>query len=43
MTRTSAGSTETTGYPAPAVSLARLFHDRVTATPDAEAFRFPSG
>ena len=26
----------------PAVSMARLFHDRVTATPDAEAFRFPT-
>ena len=42
MTRTSAGSTDTTGYPTPAVSMARLFRDRVTATPDAEAFRFPT-
>jgi long-chain acyl-CoA synthetase len=42
VTRTSAGSTETTGYPAPAVSLARLFYDRVTAAPNAEAFRFPT-
>ncbi|MDP3894387.1 long-chain fatty acid--CoA ligase [Nocardioides sp.] len=42
MTRTSAGSTDTTGYPTPAASLASLFRDRVTATPDAEAFRFPT-
>lgn len=42
MSRTSAGSTETSGYPAPAESMARLFHDRVAATPDAEAFRFPT-
>src|SRR5690348_3683969 len=38
-----AGSTGTGGYPAPAVSLARLFYDRVAATPDAEAFRHPTG
>jgi long-chain acyl-CoA synthetase len=43
VTRTSAGSTDTTGYPTPAVSLARLFYDRVAATPHAEAFRFPAG
>ena len=42
VTRTSAGSTETAGYPTPAVSVARLFRDRVTSTPDAEAFRFPT-
>lgn len=42
MTRTSAGSTDTSAYPTPAVSMARLFRDRVTATPDAEAFRFPT-
>ena len=29
-------------YPTPAASMARLFCDRVTATPDAEAFRFPT-
>jgi long-chain acyl-CoA synthetase len=42
MTRSSAGSTDTTGYPAPAASVPRLFFDRVTATPSAEAFRFPT-
>ncbi len=41
MTTTAAGTSDTTGYPTPAVSLARLFHDRVAATPNAEAFRFP--
>jgi long-chain acyl-CoA synthetase len=29
-------------YPEPALSLARLFRDRVAATPDAEAFRYPT-
>ena len=29
--------------PEPAVSLARMFYDRVAATPDREAFRFPAG
>ncbi|MDI6908326.1 long-chain fatty acid--CoA ligase [Nocardioides sp.] len=29
--------------PEPAVSLARMFYDRVAATPDREAFRFPDG
>lgn len=28
--------------PGPAVSLARMFYDRVAATPDLEAFRFPA-
>ena len=28
-------------YPTPAASVPRLFHDRVAATPDVEAFRFP--
>jgi long-chain acyl-CoA synthetase len=42
VTKTSAGSTDTNEYPTPAVSMARLFRDRVTATPDAEAFRFPT-
>ncbi|MGN6132622.1 MAG: AMP-dependent synthetase/ligase [Nocardioidaceae bacterium] len=36
------GSTDTGGYPAPAVSLARLFYDRVAASPDLEAFRHPT-
>ena len=29
--------------PEPAASLARMFYDRVAATPDREAFRFPDG
>ena len=29
--------------PEPAASLARMFYDRVAATPDREAFRFPAG
>jgi len=29
------------GYPAPAESVARMFCDRVAATPDTEAYRFP--
>ncbi len=41
VTRTSAGSTDPTQYPTPAVSLARLFKDRVAATPQSEAFRHP--
>ena len=43
MTRTSAGSTDPSTYPTPAVSMARLFRDRVAATPEREAFRFPTG
>ncbi len=43
MTTTTTGSTDTSSYPAPAVSLARMFYDRVAATPRAEAFRFPAG
>jgi long-chain acyl-CoA synthetase len=42
MTTTTTGSTDTSSYPAPTVSLARMFYDRVTATPRAEAFRFPA-
>jgi long-chain acyl-CoA synthetase len=42
VTRTSSGSTDASTYPTPAVSMARLFRDRVTATPRAEAFRFPA-
>ena len=34
------GAADPTRYPTPAVSLARLFYDRVEAMPDAEAFRF---
>ncbi|MGO8961187.1 MAG: AMP-dependent synthetase/ligase [Streptosporangiaceae bacterium] len=39
---TSTGSTDTSNYPAPAMSVARMFYDRVAATPGAEAFRFPA-
>ena len=35
MTTTTAGTTDTSGYPTPAVSVARMFYDRVAATPDA--------
>ena len=41
MTRT-AGTADTSSYPTPAVSVARMFYDRVAATPEAEAFRFPT-
>ena len=34
------GSADPTSYPTPAVSLARLFYDRVEAMPESEAFRF---
>ncbi len=43
MSVSTAGSTDTSGYPTPARSLPALFRDRVAATPDAEAFRFPAG
>jgi long-chain acyl-CoA synthetase len=43
MTPTSAGSTDTSGYPTPAPSVAQMFSRRVLATPDAEAFRVPTG
>ena len=42
MTMTTTGSLDSSGYPTPSVSVARLFHDRVAATPRAEAFRFPT-
>jgi long-chain acyl-CoA synthetase len=42
MTMTTTGSLESSGYPTPSVSVARLFYDRVAATPRAEAFRFPT-
>ena len=36
------GSTDTSSYPTPALSVARMFYDRVAATPQAEAFRHPT-
>ena len=42
MTATTTGSVDTSSYPTPAVSVARMFFDRVGATPGAEAFRFPA-
>jgi long-chain acyl-CoA synthetase len=39
---TSTGTLDTSTYPTPTASLARLFYDRVAATPTAEAFRFPT-
>ncbi len=43
MTLTTMGSTDTSSYPDPAPSVARMFYDRVAATPHSEAFRFPAG
>jgi long-chain acyl-CoA synthetase len=42
MTGTTTGSVDTSSYPTPAMSVARMFYDRVGATPGAEAFRFPA-
>lgn len=42
MTVTTAGSTDTSLYPSPAPSVARMFYDRVAATPGREAYRFPT-
>ena len=42
MALTSAGSTDTSRYPTPALSVAQMFYRRVLATPQAEAFRFPT-
>ncbi|HEX9032137.1 MAG TPA: long-chain fatty acid--CoA ligase [Streptosporangiaceae bacterium] len=42
MATVTTGSSDTSGYPKPAVSVARMFYDRVAATPGAEAFRFPT-
>jgi len=42
MTMTGPG-TVSPGVPTRAVSVARMFYDRVAATPDAEAFRYPAG
>jgi long-chain acyl-CoA synthetase len=36
------GTSDATSYPTPAVSVPRLFYDRVAATPHHEAYRFPS-
>ena len=38
---TTAGTLGATTYPTPSASLARMFYDRVAATPDTEAFRYP--
>ncbi|MFN2319633.1 MAG: AMP-binding protein [Dermatophilaceae bacterium] len=40
---TTIGSTDTSSYPEPAQSVARMFYDRVATTPHGEAFRFPAG
>jgi long-chain acyl-CoA synthetase len=42
MTGTTTGSVDTSSCPAPAMSVAQMFYDRVGATPGAEAFRFPA-
>ena len=39
MTMATYGSTDPTGYPEPASSVARMFYDRVAATPHTEAFQ----
>jgi long-chain acyl-CoA synthetase len=39
---TTTGTADTGSYPTPAASVARMFYDRVAATPDGEAFRFPT-
>jgi long-chain acyl-CoA synthetase len=40
---TTIGTLGATTYPAPSASLARMFYDRVAATPDTEAYRYPVG
>ncbi len=40
---TTIGTLGATTYPAPSVSLARMFYDRVAATPGTEAYRYPVG
>jgi long-chain acyl-CoA synthetase len=42
MALTTSGSADVSSYPTPAVSVARMFYDRVAATPHAEAFRHPT-
>jgi len=39
---TTAGTADPSTYPTPSVSVARMFYDRVAATPEHEAFRFPT-
>ncbi len=43
MTLTSIGTPSVGSYPRPAESMAHMFLDRVAASPDKEAFRFPVG
>ncbi|HEX4977080.1 MAG TPA: long-chain fatty acid--CoA ligase [Nocardioides sp.] len=40
---TTVGTLGATTFPTPSVSLARMLYDRVAATPDTEAFRYPVG
>jgi long-chain acyl-CoA synthetase len=42
MALTTTGSTDTSSYPTPALSVARMFYDRAAASPDSEAFRVPT-
>jgi long-chain acyl-CoA synthetase len=42
MARMTSGSTDPRSYPTPAASVARMFYDRVAATPYGEAFRHPT-
>jgi long-chain acyl-CoA synthetase len=42
MITTTTGTAGSGSYPTPAATVARLFYDRVAATPRAEAFRFPT-
>lgn len=42
MALTTSGSTDTRSYPRPKLSVARMFYDRVAATPHAEAYRHPT-
>ena len=39
---TTSGTLDASSYPTPAASVARMFYDRVAATPGSEAFRFPT-
>src|SRR5512141_2840048 len=43
MSVTTSGSLDTGTYPAPALSVARMFTERTIATPNDEAYRFPTG
>src|SRR5512142_370721 len=42
MFTTTTGSADTSHYPTPAVSVPRMFSDRVAAAPEREAYRHPS-